>query len=175
MTTPAFGLSTVNGLPAHILIVHMVVVFVPLSAVLLVASMRTSVAHGLGKWLPITAALALVSVFAAMNAGGWLEDRVASTALLRRHTELGGQLWPFSLAVLLLSLFVWWNTRGPAEAEAPAGARDAGGMKRIVAVGVLAVVAATLSIVQVVRIGDSGSRAAWHGQVSSVATHHDGD
>ena len=41
-------------------------------------------------------------------------------------------------------------------------------------VGVLAVVAALATTVQVYRIGDSGAKAAWHDQVSATA-HGDSD
>ncbi|HVW80799.1 MAG TPA: DUF2231 domain-containing protein [Mycobacteriales bacterium] len=172
----ALGLSTINGLPAHVLLVHLVVVFVPLSGiVLIVAAVRDSAARRLGIWLPLLAAVAFLSVLAAMNAGGWLQSHVANTALVRKHTQIAGQLWPFSAAVLLLALVVWWR-RGRTQnmgADAPADAARSGwrALAPLDAVVLVAcVVIAAGSIVEVYRIGDSGSRAAWHNHFSAAAT-----
>jgi hypothetical protein len=169
----ALGLSTVNGLPAHILIVHAVVVLVPLAAISLVAALRPSVARRFGVWLPILSAAAFISVLAAMNAGDWLQQHVRDDALVHRHTEMAGQLWPFSAVVVLLSIALWWTSGRAAteagdasDAEHRQRASVAGGTAVSVAVGVLAVAVAVGSVVQVVRIGDSGSRAAWHDKFS---------
>jgi hypothetical protein len=167
----ALGLNTINGLPAHILLVHAVVVFVPLAAIALVASLRPVTARRLGLLVPGVALLALASVVLAMNAGGWLQDHVHNTALVRRHTDLGGQLWPFSFGVLVLSLVTWWIARRTDASETTAASREHGGAVATIAVGVLAVAVSVASIVQVVRIGESGSRAAWNNHFSTTSLH----
>jgi hypothetical protein len=172
MTSQAIGLSTINGLPAHVLIVHLVVVFVPLSAIFLVASLHPRGIRRLGSALPITAAIALLSVFAAMNAGGWLQNHVDNTALVRRHTQLGGQLWPFSAAVLLFSLIVWWRARTQQDQGARTTGRDSGAVAITAAIAVLSIAASVLSLVWVYRIGDSGARAAWHDRFSTTTGQH---
>jgi hypothetical protein len=172
----SLGLSTIRGLPAHILIVHAVVVFVPLAALALVAALRPHLARRLGLVLPGLAIVALLSVLAAMNAGGWLQDHVQNTALVQDHTRIAGQLWPFSAAVALLSLVIWWQ-HGRTAVDAPADeatiVADRGSAVVRVVVGVVAVVVAVGSIVQVVRIGESGSRAAWNNHFSQADNHHD--
>jgi Na+-translocating ferredoxin:NAD+ oxidoreductase RnfA subunit len=169
----AIGLSTIDGLPAHILIVHAVVVLVPLSAIALITALKPTLARRLGWWLPLLAAAAFVSVLAAMSAGGWLENHVQDSALVRAHTRIAGQLWPFSAAVLLLSI-VLWRANAPEgyEGAAPAEvtATSAGGMATTVIVAVLSVLVAVGSVVQVVRIGDSGSRASWQDHFSHAST-----
>jgi hypothetical protein len=167
----ALGLSTINGLPAHILLVHAVVVLVPLSALALVAAIKPSIARRLGVALPALAAAAFVSVLAAMNAGGWLENHVHDTTLVRDHTRIAGQLWPFSAAVLVLSAVVWWLQRRTSGVAEPSGV-NGGRALTIVVVGVLSLVMAAASVVEVVRIGESGSRAAWHNPFSQTATTH---
>jgi hypothetical protein len=167
----AIGLTTINGLPAHILLVHAVVVLVPLSALALVGAVKPSIARRLGIVLPALAAAALISVFAAMNAGGWLENHVHDSALVRDHTRIAGQLWPFSAAVLALSVAVWWLQRRTSGVVAPADP-EGGRMLTNVVVGVLCFVMAVASVVEVVRIGDSGSRAAWHNRFSQTSTTH---
>jgi hypothetical protein len=164
-TMDAIDFSTINGLPAHILIVHVVVILVPLAAVALVAAMRPSIARRLGIALPGLAAVALLSVFAAMNAGSWLEHHVDDSGLVHKHTEIAGTLWPFSLAVLILSVVVWWLGRRTSTDAGVVGTQT-GGVLTSVIVGVLALAMAVVSVVQVVRIGESGSRAAWHNNFS---------
>jgi hypothetical protein len=172
MTSQALGLSTINGLPAHILIVHLVVVFVPLSAIFLVASLHPRGINRLGIWLPITSVISLLSVFAAMNAGGWLQNHVENDALVRKHTELGGQLWPFSAAVLLFSLIVWWRARTQLTETSGSTGRETGAIALTAAIAVLSVAASAVSIVWVYRIGDSGARASWHDRFSTHQVQH---
>jgi hypothetical protein len=159
--TQAIGLSTINGLPAHILIVHAVVVFVPMSAIALIAAIRPTWARRLGIALPVLAILALLSVLAAMNAGGWLQNHVQNTALVRDHTRIAGQLWPFSAVVALLSVVVWRLSSRPTSSTTRRGWQS-GRISTAVIIGVLSVAVGLGSIVEVVRIGESGSRAAWH-------------
>lgn len=170
----ALGLSTINGLPAHVLIIHLVVVFVPLSAVALIAAaFKPSVARRLGVWLPALAGISFVSVLAAMNAGDWLESHVQDTALVHRHTELAGQLWPFSAAVLALALAVWWFQWKSSDqtGDVPSTAQT-GSAGRTVLIGALSVLLAIGSIVEVYRIGDSGAKASWHNNFSSTSVSH---
>jgi hypothetical protein len=160
-------------LPAHVLIVHVAVVFVPLAALVLVAAaVHSRTARRLGVWLPVIAAVAFVSVLAAMNAGGWLQNHVANTALVRQHTQLAGQLWPFSAGVLLLALAVWWFRGRSTSMGSATGARPVR-TRPVAAIVVLAlsVIVAAGSVVEVYRIGDSGSRAAWHDHFTTSSTH----
>jgi hypothetical protein len=159
----SFGLTTINGLPAHILIVHAVVVLVPLTGLAMVISvLRPSLAVRWGLTVPLLAAASLVSVFAAMNAGGWLQSQVRNTALVRRHVQLGGQLWPFVTGMLVLSLIVWWTIGRDPETSRRPTTRRAGTSRAGVLVAVLTIVVSAAAIVQVVRIGEAGSRAVWH-------------
>lgn len=108
-----------------------------------------------------------------MSAGGWLENHVPDSALVRDHTRIAGQLWPLSAAVLLLSI-VLWRVSAPRRYEraVPSRARatSAGGTATAVIVAVLSVLVAVGSVVQVVRIGDSGSRASWQDRFSHAST-----
>lgn len=165
-------MTTIGGLPAHILLVHAVVVLLPLAALLLVAAVlwprvRQRVA-------PAGAAVAVVGavlVPVTTDAGEWLERRVPENALVRAHTELGDTLlpWAIGLAVVGLLVATWdlWSTRLP-------GRREAGPLRvrsvPAVVLAVLVLVAAVGTTVQVYRIGDSGARAVWDGRFSQQAT-----
>ncbi|MEV5843934.1 DUF2231 domain-containing protein [Streptomyces sp. NPDC051985] len=156
-------MSTVNGLPAHVLLVHIVVVLVPLTALALIAAaLWPRAARRLGVLLPVLAFVALVSVPLTTQAGEWLERHVGDDALVRRHTELGDGLLPWALGLFLLATLVWWATRRP----------DGGRLSALpvrIAVGALSVAVAAGAVVDVYRIGDSGAKAAWHDAYDKTA------
>lgn len=165
------GLTVVNGLPAHVLVVHFVIVLVPLSALaVVVGAIWPSAARRMGVGLPLLALVTLASVPVATQAGEWLEGHVDSDALVRRHAELGDGLLPWAAGLFVLATAVWWTTRGSAPVE---GARSAL-MVRVAAV-VLSVGVAAGAVVDVYRIGDSGAKAAWHDGFSRTADGERGD
>ncbi|MFI0788875.1 DUF2231 domain-containing protein [Streptomyces lydicus] len=174
------SLNLVNGLPAHILIVHFVIVLVPLSALaVVVGAMWPGAARRMGLVLPLLALVTLASVPLATQAGEWLEKHVDSNALVRRHTELGDGMLPWAVGLFVLATVVWWTNRRPAAADAP-GDRTRRAPSRSVLVvrivaAVLAVGVASGAVVEVYRIGDSGARAAWHDGFSKTATGDKGD
>lgn len=182
--------TRINGLPAHVLLVHAVVVLIPLAALLLLASAWWPAARRkLGLLTPLVALIALVLVPVTTHAGEWLRDRVPATPLIKRHAELGDTLLPWALAMFVVSVLVWyvharsslrergWRL-GP-DRDRPAGSATGTTQTATLTaaparVNVLTLVAAVLStvlaigsVVQVVRIGESGSKAVWQGNVSS--------
>jgi hypothetical protein len=177
-------MSTINGLPAHVLLVHAVVVLIPLSAVLVVVvAVSPRARRRLDILTAVLAVAALLSVPLTTDAGEWLEHRVPRTPLLRAHAELGDYMLPWAFGLALVAVIVaakqrWWDRRAaragaagePANLEIhdfgphPRGGRHA--RFTDIAVAVLAVVIAVGSVGTVYRIGDSGARAAWSGQFS---------
>ncbi|MEU6534537.1 DUF2231 domain-containing protein [Streptomyces sp. NPDC047000] len=173
-------MSLINGLPAHVLLVHFVVVLVPLTALALVVSAVWPVAaRRIGVVLPVMALVTLGSVPLATEAGEWLERHVDSDPLVRRHAELGDGMLPWALGLFVLAAVVWWTTRRTAAAESGAqgGAQASGRTGSVIriAAAVLSVVVAAGAVVDVYRIGDSGAKAAWHDGYSKTATGGKGD
>ncbi|WP_367325744.1 DUF2231 domain-containing protein [Streptomyces sp. HUAS ZL42] len=171
------SLTVVNGLPAHVLIVHFVVVLVPLSALaVVVGAIWPRAARRMGIVLPALALVALASVPLATEAGEWLEEHVDSNALVRRHAELGDGLLPWAAGLFVLATAVWWTTRRSAAAQtAPAEQRTRSASSRSalvvrLAAAVLSVGVAAGAVVDVYRIGDSGAKAAWQDGFSKTAT-----
>jgi hypothetical protein len=168
-------LTTVNGLPAHVLLVHAIVVLLPLSAALLVLT---------ALWAPARRRLAGPNAFLALlvvalvpittSAGEWLERRVASTELIRAHTELGDTALVVAIGVAVMVLVVWWRGREVGYLAAPSGAADRrtflapASMAVTVVIAVLSIVAGGAAVYDVYRIGDSGAKASWDGKVASV-------
>lgn len=166
-------MNIVNGLPAHVLLVHVVVVLVPLAALaLVICALWPSAARRLGVLLPLLALVALAGVPLTTQAGEWLEKHVDSNTLVRRHAELGDGLLPWALGLFVLAAVVWWASRRSTAASgsaAPATTRWTALPVRT-AVAVLSVAVAAGAVVDVYRIGDSGAKAAWHDGYSKTAT-----
>ncbi|MER6411496.1 hypothetical protein [Streptomyces humidus] len=122
------GTTTINGVPAHPLWVHVVVILVPLSALALVvcaawpAAMRRA-----GVVLPLLALAGLASVPLATDAGEWLQERVPETAAVERHTEMGDELLPWSVAIFVLALVLWLLYRGVLSRFLPSGSGGGSG------------------------------------------------
>ncbi|MER6124099.1 DUF2231 domain-containing protein [Streptomyces sp. NPDC001795] len=170
-------MSLVNGLPAHVLFVHFVIVLVPLSALALVISAVWSrAARRLGLILPVLAFVTLVTVPLTTQAGEWLERHVDSDTLVRRHAELGDGLLPWAAGLFVLATLVWWTTRrtsAPGDRSSAATGTRGGAIVRVAA-ALLSVAVATGAVVDVYRIGDSGAKAAWHDSLTQTATGHGG-
>ncbi|MFD8259067.1 DUF2231 domain-containing protein [Streptomyces griseoluteus] len=170
------SLTVINGLPAHVLFVHFVIVLVPLSALaLVVCAAWPAGARRLGLLLPALALVTLASVPLATHAGEWLEAHVESDPLVRAHAELGDGLLPWVAGLVVLAAAVWWTARRSAPtAGEKAGASWAPPALLRGAVAVLSLAVAAGAVVDVYRIGDSGAKAAWHDSFSKTATR-DGD
>ena len=166
--------TQIHGLPAHVLLIHLVVVLVPAAALLLIGqAWSRPIRRWAGVLGPLSCLGALVMVPITTNAGKWLRDHLnpelAASAPVRRHVKLGNELLPWVIAMFVLSIVVFVIHRRAREGAAPA---DAAAATRAdvpvivhVVVALLATVAATGAIVQTVRIGDSGAQAVWKGSV----------
>ncbi|WP_369355204.1 DUF2231 domain-containing protein [Streptomyces sp. cg2] len=177
------GPTVINGIPAHVLFVHVVVVLVPLTALaLVVCAVWPDLARRFGIALPVLAVVTLVSVPLTTHAGEWLEHHVDRDPLVRRHTELGDGLLPWTLGLFALAVALWWmqrrtRTASPADAIAAADGERSGtgarGALKAVAV-LLSLVLGAGAVVQTYRIGDSGAQAAWHDNFSTTRTPETG-
>jgi hypothetical protein len=166
----------VFGLPLHPLVVHAVVVLVPLAALGTAAVALWPTARRRFGWLVVVVtALATLSIPVATSSGEGLEHSLPRSPAIGSHAELGDQLLPLVAALLVAATAVMVldrltprraGTGGPAPSSAPSGGvatviAPAGVRVTAAALAVVTVALAVLSTVQVVRIGDSGARAAW--------------
>ncbi|MEV6639375.1 hypothetical protein [Amycolatopsis sp. NPDC051371] len=172
-------MTTVNGLPAHILLVHAIVVLLPLAALLLVLSALWPAARSkLAAPNAILSVLIVILVPITTDAGEWLERRVASTPLVRTHTELGDTALYVAIPVAVLALLLWWRRRENLQSQAAETNTGARATRRrtflapassavTVVLAVMAIAAAGAAFYDIYRIGDSGAQASWQGQFSS--------
>jgi hypothetical protein len=164
-------LHEINGLPAHVLLVHVVIVLVPAAAVMLVASAVWPAARAkLGFLTPAVALVALVFVPITTNAGHWFQSHLPNhfgeTAAVRHHAALGDELLPWAIGIFVLSAIVWGLGRRFAYGWRP-DCRGDGSPRSVLPVWVVAAVAvvavgvAVGGVVQLYRIGDSGAKSVW--------------
>ncbi len=167
-------MQLVNGLPAHVLLVHAVVVLVPLAAVMGVLGLAWPAARRrMGVMAPVIGLLGLLAIPLATNAGEWLQEHVSDTALVRRHAEMGDQLLPFAGLLFVLAAVLWVLDEAEERDWRLPSIASARWLRP--AAGAVLVLAAVGSVWQVYRIGDSGAKAAWHNQYSaSVVTQRHG-
>lgn len=167
-------MDTINGLPAHVLLVHGVVVFIPLTLLLLVLSVVWPAAQRrIGVVLPVLAALTLVLVPVTTDAGEWLERHLPGAdenPLVRAHTELGDTLLPWVVGMFVGAVLVWLVPFLARRGWKPELTK-AVWLRAVI--GVLAVAVGVVAVVQTIRIGDSGAKAVWTGNVSSTPTGGD--
>jgi hypothetical protein len=167
------------GLPSHPLVVHAVVVLVPLAVLgCAVAAAWPSVRRRIGWPVVALTAVAVACIPIATGTGEDLERNLPRTAALQTHTQLGDELlvWVAAMLVGILALVLLDRARrqqaatASGQAEGPGAARSttttvtppSTGMRvATIALSVATLALAVVSAVQVVRIGDTGARAAW--------------
>lgn len=148
-------MSTVNGLPAHVLMVHFIVVLAPLTAVLAILCAVWTAARERLVWL----VLALSVVTAVLTpltteAGEWLAHRTEESALLERHAGLGETMIYVAAGLLLSAALIAVLHLRAKRGRTASTALSA-------AVAAVVVVAGIGAVAQVYRIGDSGAKSVW--------------
>ena len=149
-------MSTINGLPAHALLVHAIVVLAPLTALLAILCAVWPAARRRLVWLVLGFAVGTTALTPlTTEAGEWLQHRIGDSPAIQTHAELGNTMLYFAIALLVAAILVAVLHVRTLKTVATA----------VIAVVVIAASAAT--IVQVVRIGDSGAQATWAGIVAN--------
>jgi hypothetical protein len=149
-------LTTISGLPAHVLLVHAIVVLAPLTAVLEILCALWPAARRHLVWLVLTlAAVTTVLTPITANAGAWLYDQQHDHRdILNAHADRGSWMIYFSIALLVVAVALALVHRREVRAA------ELGFVVRVL-VALVAIVVGVAAIVQIVRIGDSGARAVW--------------
>lgn len=151
-------MSTFDGLPAHILLNHFVIVLTPLVAILAIICALWPAARRRLVWLVL--ALAVITVVLTpltINAGEWLGRYAHSSPTLDSHMQLGETMIYFSAALLVAAVLLVTvhvrQSRGQSVKPVVEGL-----------IVVLVVAAATASMVQIYRVGRSGAQSVWSNQ-----------
>lgn len=157
-------MSTIEGLPAHVLLIHFVVGLVPLTAILLVLCAVWPAARQRLIWLVVVlAGFTLIITPLTVKAGEWLAEHVDETPELDTHMNFGETAVYFAVALAvaagLLAVVHIRLARGHSVQPV---------VQLLVAVVVIAAAGATMFGLH--RIGESGARAAWGSLLSAPAS-----
>ena len=156
-------MTEINGLPAHVLFVHFLVVLAPLTALLVMVCAVWPAARRRLVWPTLILAAVITALTpVTTEAGEWLFDlRRNPSPILREHAERGGWMIYFSVALLVVAI-----------ALAVLHVLERRSDKRRVAtkaiLAILAVAVGISSMIQVYRIGDAGSQSVWAGEIAKL-------
>jgi uncharacterized membrane protein YoaK (UPF0700 family) len=156
-------MTVINGLPAHVLLVHFLVVLAPLTAVLEIICGVWPAARRRLVWLVLALAVVTTALTPlTTDAGEWLYDRERQhTPILVKHADLGGSMIYFSVALLVVAIVL-------AVLHVLEGRLDKRRAVANVVVAVLALAVGIASMIQVYRIGDAGAQSVWGGQLTKA-------
>lgn len=157
-------LTVISGLPAHVLLVHFLVVLVPLTAALeIVCVLWPPLRRGHLVWLAvILAVVTLVLTPITTHAGEWLYDlRPHPDALLQQHADQGGTMIYFSIALLVVAIAL-------ALLRVAERRSDKNRLPATVGIAVIAIVVGIASMVQIYRVGDSGAHSVWGNEIAHL-------
>lgn len=154
--------ALIQGLPVHPLVVHAAVVLVPLAALgLIVMAFIPKFGAKLGWLVTLTAAVAAGFAFVAKESGEQLEIMVGEPGF--DHAEWGDRM-PIVAGVLFLACLVLWL------AQRSWVKREDAGKGLVVILGIVGVVVAAASLFFIYKVGDTGARSVWEGEVSTDAS-----
>ncbi|NUU21005.1 MAG: hypothetical protein HOV68_05745 [Streptomycetaceae bacterium] len=184
--------DTVFGLPVHVLILHATVIVVPAAALATAAvAVRPAWLPRFGWWVVGLDAVMLAVVYVTRESGKKLVNRLfpdpaSRSDAVNTHVQRGLDMLWYALALFLVALVLVLVARlvsgprntsagvrtgatgGPGAQASPGGATRSLPAFALPVVAVLAVAAAVLATVQVVRVGHSGSSAVWKDVVKST-------
>ena len=158
-------METLFGLPAHPLMVHAPVVFMPLALLLaLVYLLRPSSRGGSGLLLLATALVTFVTSMAAKLSGEAFDEALNEQFTIDRshHQDLGDQTVLFVFIFLVVSLLAVGMGRVQARRGNAGG--NAGAAAGTVA-SVLVVLAGVLATVWMIRTGHAGATLVHDGKI----------
>ena len=156
-------MTEINGLPAHVLFVHFLVVLAPLTALLVMVCAVWPAARRRLVWPTLILAAVITALTpVTTEAGEWLFDlRRNPSPILREHAERGGWMIYFSVALLVVAIAL-------AVLHVLERRSD---KRRVVTKAILAILAVAVgisSMIQVYRIGDAGSQSVWAGEIAKL-------
>jgi len=140
----------INGLPAHPLLVHLVVVLLPLTALAaILVSLWPAAQRKLTFLVPLGAVIGAIAVPVTTRAGESLAEKLGNPPFISQHEEYGEKVLPWAVALAVMTTAQWLYLRR-------------GGSKAVRILLSLAVIASAAgTALYVFLTGDSGARAVW--------------
>jgi hypothetical protein len=144
----------INGLPAHALLVHIVLVMLPLaSAMAVLGSLWPAAQRKFTFLTPLAALVGLVSVPITVKAGEQLAEMIGMNPAIAEHSTLGRWIL-LPAALLFVCTAVQWAYFAYFKARR---------RWMTVLLAVLVIASATAATIQVTLAGDAGAQMVWGG------------
>lgn len=164
--------DTIAGIPAHPLIVHIPVVFIPLTLLVAIAAVAWRARRR--ELAVVTLASSIIGMLGAQLAtmsGESLQEQVPGSSVIRDHAELGEGARTLAIIVFLAAaLFAARELRDRFPRSAAGAARILGRPGAAVAVSVALLATSVAATAWTVRAGHMGAKAAWRDVASRDAT-----
>jgi hypothetical protein len=167
-------IKSLFGLPAHVFLVHIPVILVPLVSAGAVLILWPAMRRRFGWALVVLAGAAFAATILAEKSGKALRPYVIRNSLVRQHTRIGENIWSLLLFGFIAVVVAWdqynrWcddgvsSGLGGAATKALRGYAPSANLVRGVALtlGALSVIVAGMSTYWVYRIGHTGAKASW--------------
>ena len=148
-------LDTINGLPAHPLFIHIVVVLLPLSAIGMIALVVIPQFRGTVQkyFVASGVVISVIGAFIAKESGAALEQ---TRGVTDEHHAWGNRTFYLAIALTVVSaLWLWLDTKPKSKTK--------------LATGIIVVLVSLAAITSTVLAGDSGAKAVWETRTSEPA------
>jgi uncharacterized membrane protein len=166
------SLDTIAGLPAHPLIVHIPVVFIPLTLLAAVAAVAWRARRRELSLVCLGAAVVgMLGAQLATMSGESLEEQIPRSSVIHEHADLGEGARTLAIIVFLAAVAFAvreWRDRLPRNLAGVAGAL--GRPAAAVAVSVVLLATSVAATAWTIRAGHIGAKAAWHDVAARDAT-----
>jgi uncharacterized membrane protein len=155
--------DVINGLPAHVLLVHFMVVLVPLTALLEIVCGLWLAARRRLVWLVLVLAIVTTALTPiTTDAGEWLYNlRKHPEPILQEHAARGGWMIYFTVAMLVVAILLASMHVLERRSERRRVAAN-------IIVAILALAVGISSMIQVYRVGDAGSQSVWGDEIAHL-------
>ncbi|MEV4618142.1 DUF2231 domain-containing protein [Asanoa sp. NPDC049573] len=159
-------LNQILGIPAHPLIIHAAVVFIPLLCLAAVVYALVPKVRGQIGWATLAlAVIAPLAAWFAMESGEDLRDRLVAAGFsaeildkVNQHQSYGDRTWWFTLALGVVTLVMLFITSGSRRVpHVPVWTN--------LAFSIVIIALAVATAIYVFLTGDSGAHAVWEGAV----------
>ena len=156
-----------GDLPLHVLVIHLAVVVLPVSALTAIAFAVLPKWRWLLRWPALVLGLgALVCAFVAKKSGDAFVAAVPTLGqAVRVHEQRGNLLLWLCLIFAVVAVAAFLLLGGPSALASGKGAKAAKSRPLELLTSAAVVVIAVLVIWQTIRTGDAGAKAVWNGQL----------
>jgi hypothetical protein len=156
-----------GDLPLHVLVIHLAVVVLPVSALTVLVFALVPRWRWFLRWPALILGVgALVCAYVAKQSG---EAFVAAVPALQKpvelHEERGNLLFWYVLIFTIVAITSFFLLSGPSALASGKGAKATKSRPLEIVVQAAVVVIAVLVIWQTIRTGDAGAKAVWTGQL----------